>query len=182
MATVLTMIQQLLGDPNADDGLMADITQHYRDNREGFNLRARQLTLQHAITQRDSTSAPSSSSDAAANAVTSSNATANEETKDNCHATTSTSASATTVTTASSASTPTRTSSVTAAGASTSASSTSISSHHKRALEQTAGEIEQTESEQAKKKLKTTNTDSATVSDAASDAPSSSASSSAEKQ
>ncbi|KNC50949.1 uncharacterized protein AMSG_12052 [Thecamonas trahens ATCC 50062] len=47
--TLLTMIRQLLAQPNPDDGLMVDITAQYTDSRPAFDAAARAHTLKHAL-------------------------------------------------------------------------------------------------------------------------------------
>eukprot|EP00002_Diphylleia_rotans_P023693 TRINITY_DN4661_c0_g1_i2.p1 TRINITY_DN4661_c0_g1~~TRINITY_DN4661_c0_g1_i2.p1 ORF type:complete len:225 (+),score=58.64 TRINITY_DN4661_c0_g1_i2:45-719(+) len=47
--TLLTSIRLLMAHPNPDDGLMSEITQEYRHNRAQFDMKARGLTLKHAI-------------------------------------------------------------------------------------------------------------------------------------
>lgn len=47
--TLLLSIRLLLGNPNADDGLVPDITDEYRQNRALWFSKARELTLKYAI-------------------------------------------------------------------------------------------------------------------------------------
>ena len=47
--TVLTSIQQLLGEPNPDDALMHDIAAQFRDARAEFDRTAREHTRRHAV-------------------------------------------------------------------------------------------------------------------------------------
>ena len=54
IATLLTSIQALMSSPNADDGLMADITDEYRQNPKLFNRKARSATLRHATPEKNS--------------------------------------------------------------------------------------------------------------------------------
>lgn len=49
IAAVLTSIQQLLGEANPDDALMAEIANEYKFNRQMFNKRAQECTKLHAI-------------------------------------------------------------------------------------------------------------------------------------
>jgi ubiquitin-conjugating enzyme E2 T len=67
LSTLLTTIRLLMATPNADDGLMPDITNLYKTNPKKFAERARQLTLLHATkkisTCDGSTSGSSSSND-----------------------------------------------------------------------------------------------------------------------
>lgn len=48
LATVLTSIYLLMAEPNPDDGLMADITKEYRENRTLFIQKAKSSTKKHA--------------------------------------------------------------------------------------------------------------------------------------
>lgn len=48
--TVLASIRVLLAEPNPDDGLMADITDQYKNHRAAFDATARRMTAQHAST------------------------------------------------------------------------------------------------------------------------------------
>lgn len=48
LANVLIAIQMLLGNPNPDDPLMADIANEYRTNKEEFERKARECTEQYA--------------------------------------------------------------------------------------------------------------------------------------
>jgi len=59
--TVLASIVILLAEPNPDDGLMADITEQYINNRAAFDLTAQRWTLEHATAKGPTvTSRPSS--------------------------------------------------------------------------------------------------------------------------
>ncbi|KAK4537079.1 hypothetical protein CDCA_CDCA11G3104 [Cyanidium caldarium] len=49
LGTVLAAVQQLMGEPNADDGLVAEISEEYRRNRVQFERTAREWTRQHAL-------------------------------------------------------------------------------------------------------------------------------------
>eukprot|EP01027_Heterolobosea_sp_BB2_P013790 GEZU01019845.1.p1 GENE.GEZU01019845.1~~GEZU01019845.1.p1 ORF type:complete len:176 (+),score=64.37 GEZU01019845.1:468-995(+) len=48
ICTVLTSIQLLMSEPNPDDGLMAEITEEYKNNKARFLKTAREYTLKHA--------------------------------------------------------------------------------------------------------------------------------------
>ncbi|KAF1335327.1 Ubiquitin-conjugating enzyme e2 t-like, partial [Globisporangium splendens] len=48
ISTLLTTIRLLMAEPNADDGLMPEITDMFKHNRELFNRKATEMTLQHA--------------------------------------------------------------------------------------------------------------------------------------
>ena len=48
VGTVLSGIISLLAHPNADDGLMSDISAQYKHHREAFDARAREMTRHHA--------------------------------------------------------------------------------------------------------------------------------------
>ena len=48
LCTLLTMIQQLLGDPNPDDGLSAEVTKQFKENRIAFDAQAREMTRTYA--------------------------------------------------------------------------------------------------------------------------------------
>ncbi|QDZ21773.1 ubiquitin-conjugating enzyme [Chloropicon primus] len=48
ISTVLSTIRLLLEHPNPDDGLMTDITQEYKHNRELFDAKARKSVEAHA--------------------------------------------------------------------------------------------------------------------------------------
>ena len=48
ISTILTSIQLLLGEPNPDDGLMAEISQEYKHNRPGFVKRAKEWVDRYA--------------------------------------------------------------------------------------------------------------------------------------
>uniref|UniRef100_A0A7S1I278 UBC core domain-containing protein n=1 Tax=Eutreptiella gymnastica TaxID=73025 RepID=A0A7S1I278_9EUGL len=48
LTTVLTSIQQLMGEPNCNDPLMHDITEEYLSNREQFMARAKASVQEHA--------------------------------------------------------------------------------------------------------------------------------------
>ena len=52
LSTLLTTIRLLIATPNADDGLMPDITNLYKTNPKKFAARARQLTLLHATKKK----------------------------------------------------------------------------------------------------------------------------------
>uniref|UniRef100_K3W7D8 E2 ubiquitin-conjugating enzyme n=1 Tax=Globisporangium ultimum (strain ATCC 200006 / CBS 805.95 / DAOM BR144) TaxID=431595 RepID=K3W7D8_GLOUD len=74
ISTLLTTIRLLMAEPNADDGLMPEITDMFKHNRELFNRKATEMTLQHArnaaamkpIRTADSASEASSSNAASA--------------------------------------------------------------------------------------------------------------------
>lgn len=51
LCTVLQTIQQLMGEPNEADGLSAEVAKQYRDHRAAFDLQARAMTRQFAMTQ-----------------------------------------------------------------------------------------------------------------------------------
>ncbi|TMW60718.1 hypothetical protein Poli38472_000760 [Pythium oligandrum] len=63
MSTLLTTIRLLMAEPNADDGLMADITDQFKHNRELFNRTATEMTAKHACERLEAK--PSSSTEAA---------------------------------------------------------------------------------------------------------------------
>ncbi len=46
--TVLTSIQLLMSEPNPDDALMADIAEHFKSDRAGFDATAKAWTAKHA--------------------------------------------------------------------------------------------------------------------------------------
>ncbi|OWZ09299.1 Ubiquitin-conjugating enzyme E2 [Phytophthora megakarya] len=48
ISTLLTTIRLLMAEPNADDGLMPEIADVFKHNRELFNKKATELTIQHA--------------------------------------------------------------------------------------------------------------------------------------
>ncbi|KAG7387385.1 Ubiquitin-conjugating enzyme E2 T [Phytophthora boehmeriae] len=48
ISTLLTTIRLLMAEPNADDGLMPDIADVFKHNRELFNQKATEMTAQHA--------------------------------------------------------------------------------------------------------------------------------------
>ncbi|GLD91775.1 hypothetical protein PINS_up000308 [Pythium insidiosum] len=48
ISTLLTTIRLLMAEPNADDGLMPEITDLYKHNRELFRRKAVEMTKQHA--------------------------------------------------------------------------------------------------------------------------------------
>ncbi|KAI9996015.1 hypothetical protein PInf_013193 [Phytophthora infestans] len=48
ISTLLTTIRLLMGEPNADDGLMPEIADTFKHNRELFNRKATEMTVQHA--------------------------------------------------------------------------------------------------------------------------------------
>lgn len=48
ISTLLTTIRLLMAEPNADDGLMPDIADVFKHNRELFNSKASDMTMQHA--------------------------------------------------------------------------------------------------------------------------------------
>lgn len=49
LCTVLATVQQLMGEPNTDDGLMAEITEQYRCDRRAFERVAREWTARYAM-------------------------------------------------------------------------------------------------------------------------------------
>ena len=49
LSTLLTTVRLLIATPNADDGLMPDITNLYKTNPKKFAAKARQHTLSHAM-------------------------------------------------------------------------------------------------------------------------------------
>ncbi|KAK9804208.1 hypothetical protein WJX72_001272 [[Myrmecia] bisecta] len=51
IAAVLASIGLLLAEPNADDGLMTEITDEFKHNPELFDSKARQMTATHATDQ-----------------------------------------------------------------------------------------------------------------------------------
>ncbi|CEG37964.1 ubiquitin-conjugating enzyme e2 t-like [Plasmopara halstedii] len=55
ICTLLTTIRLLMAEPNADDGLMPDIADIFKHNRELFNSNASEMTLQHACNLQAST-------------------------------------------------------------------------------------------------------------------------------
>ncbi|CAH0477871.1 unnamed protein product [Peronospora belbahrii] len=67
ISTLLTTIRLLMAEPNADDGLMPEIADIFKNNRKMFNKKATELTVLHARTRRvhqpkpslDATSYPS---------------------------------------------------------------------------------------------------------------------------
>lgn len=61
IATVLTTIQALMSSPNADDGLMAEITEEYRRNPVLFRQKAKSHTLKHACPLQETSVNPTSS-------------------------------------------------------------------------------------------------------------------------
>ncbi|EGZ27816.1 hypothetical protein PHYSODRAFT_400954, partial [Phytophthora sojae] len=48
ISTLLTTIRLLMSEPNADDGLMPEIADTFKHNRELFNKKAVDMTIQHA--------------------------------------------------------------------------------------------------------------------------------------
>ncbi|GAB9475515.1 Ubiquitin-conjugating enzyme e2 t-like [Globisporangium polare] len=48
ISTLLTTIRLLMSEPNADDGLMPEITDMFKHNRELFNRKATEMTAQYA--------------------------------------------------------------------------------------------------------------------------------------
>ncbi|CAI5730452.1 unnamed protein product [Hyaloperonospora brassicae] len=48
ISTLLTTIRLLMAEPNADDGLMPDIANAFKHNRELFNKKATEMTAQYA--------------------------------------------------------------------------------------------------------------------------------------
>ncbi|POM81470.1 Ubiquitin-conjugating enzyme E2 [Phytophthora palmivora] len=48
ISTLLTTIRLLMAEPNADDGLMPEIADIFKHNRELFNKKATEMTIQHA--------------------------------------------------------------------------------------------------------------------------------------
>ncbi|GAB4822661.1 hypothetical protein N2152v2_009707 [Parachlorella kessleri] len=65
ISTVLASIGLLLSDPNPDDGLVADITQEFKHQRQVFDAKARQLTQRYAV-HRDGSDHAGSGSDTTA--------------------------------------------------------------------------------------------------------------------
>mmetsp|Transcript_11830 Transcript_11830/g.15461 ORF Transcript_11830/g.15461 Transcript_11830/m.15461 type:complete len:276 (-) Transcript_11830:253-1080(-) len=51
LSTLLTTIRVLMGQPNPDDGLMPEITDLYRKDRNKFEAKARESTEKHAMNQ-----------------------------------------------------------------------------------------------------------------------------------
>lgn len=49
IATILSNLHHLLAEPNPDDGLMADITHQYKNDRASFEREARALTVARAM-------------------------------------------------------------------------------------------------------------------------------------
>jgi ubiquitin-conjugating enzyme E2 T len=62
ISALLAMLRQLLQQPNGDDGLMHDVTQKYKFDRQGFDAIARKWTLEHATGESRVVAAASSSS------------------------------------------------------------------------------------------------------------------------
>ena len=61
ISTVLQSVRLLLSEPNGDDGLMADVTEQFKHDREGFEREARRRTKEHAVPKAgpaDTTCAP----------------------------------------------------------------------------------------------------------------------------
>lgn len=50
---ILLSISSLLSEPNADDPLDRDAAQLYKFNRDKFNAKAKNLTIEHAIPKED---------------------------------------------------------------------------------------------------------------------------------
>ncbi|TYZ63003.1 hypothetical protein PybrP1_009809 [[Pythium] brassicae (nom. inval.)] len=71
ISTLLTTVRLLMAEPNADDGLMPEITDVFKHNRELFKRKATEMTLQHA--------AQSSGVKAAASATSSSSSAGSSE-------------------------------------------------------------------------------------------------------
>ncbi|KAL9641905.1 hypothetical protein ABK040_000282 [Willaertia magna] len=55
ISTILTSIKLLMNEPNADDGLMAEITEQYRNNRKLFEKIAREWTIKYATINDNTT-------------------------------------------------------------------------------------------------------------------------------
>ena len=55
LSTVLASIQQLIADPNPDDGLVPEITQEFKQNRALYESTARAHTAKHAVDSMNAT-------------------------------------------------------------------------------------------------------------------------------
>ena len=55
LSTVLASIQQLIADPNPDDGLVPEITQEFKQDRALYESTARAHTARHAIDSQNAT-------------------------------------------------------------------------------------------------------------------------------
>jgi hypothetical protein len=55
LSTLLASIQQLIADPNPDDGLVPEITQEFKRDRAVFDSIAREQTAKHAIDSQNAT-------------------------------------------------------------------------------------------------------------------------------
>ena len=55
LSTVLASIQQLIADPNPDDGLVPEITQEFKQNRALYESTARAHTAKHAVDSKNAT-------------------------------------------------------------------------------------------------------------------------------
>nr|CAG4711997.1 unnamed protein product [Naegleria fowleri] len=53
LSTLLASIKLLMDEPNGDDGLMADITEQFRNNRPLFEKTAREWTKKYALTDNN---------------------------------------------------------------------------------------------------------------------------------
>jgi ubiquitin-protein ligase len=58
LCTVLQTIQQLMSEPNPDDGLQADVTKQFREQRAVFDMQARSMTKQYAMPESKPAAAP----------------------------------------------------------------------------------------------------------------------------
>lgn len=55
LSTVLASIQQLIADPNPDDGLVPEITQEFKQDRALYESTARAHTARHAVDSHNAT-------------------------------------------------------------------------------------------------------------------------------
>lgn len=55
LSTVLASIQQLIADPNPDDGLVPEITQEFKQDRALYEATARAHTAKHAVDSQNAT-------------------------------------------------------------------------------------------------------------------------------
>lgn len=55
LSTVLASVQQLIADPNPDDGLVPEITQEFKQNRALYESTARSHTARYAVDTRNAT-------------------------------------------------------------------------------------------------------------------------------
>jgi len=55
LSTVLASVQQLIADPNPDDGLVPEITQEFKENRALYESTARSHTAKHAVDAQNAT-------------------------------------------------------------------------------------------------------------------------------